>query len=165
MKNLEKLYQECINECSEIGIEYGNIIKVSVNSRAKKRFGQCRRIGGQYEISISKELLDDNLVDRCVKATIFHEIAHTVDGCFNHGDEWLKVIDLINDCYGYDIKRTASREDRGLPNIEDEDMNYKYIFECDGCGQVIKRTKMSKFVKHSEIYTCGRCGGKFIRTK
>ena len=42
MKDLNKLYCECIKELDSIGVKYGNIVSVVVNTRAKKRWGQCK---------------------------------------------------------------------------------------------------------------------------
>ena len=42
MRNLEKYVLCCMGELDAIGIKYGNILEVKVNTRAKKRLGQTR---------------------------------------------------------------------------------------------------------------------------
>lgn len=162
MKDLLKLAVECMNELDAIGVKYGNVVEWKVNTRAKKRWGQCRyRIStNDYSINISNELLADNVSDRAVKDTIFHELIHTVDGCMNHGIKWQNIADLVNDCYGYNIKRCTSENEKGVKLTRTEKI-YKYQFVCLGCGQTIKRQKMSEFVKNYHNYRCGKCNGKF----
>ena len=168
MKNLELLAKECMRELDTIGVEYGDIIQFKVNSRAKSRWGQCKKTEQGYIIEISNDLLKDDVPNHATKSTLFHELAHSVDGCMNHGHKWLQIVDLINDCYGYNIT-TTSRSDEGdkkgatLERKPIKRMEYKYWFECNGCGQVIKRKTMSNFVTNTENYRCGRCGCKFKR--
>jgi len=165
MKNLQKLYQECLAELDAIGIEHGNIIDISVNSRAKKRWGLCTRIGDTYSIQISSRLLDDSIDDSATKNTIMHEILHTVKGNVKHGDKWTRMANLVNDCYAiYNIKRTTSSEDKGIEEIVLSEQS-NYIFKCSNCGQIIRRTKKSKFVENYKEYHCGKCGNNFERIK
>lgn len=59
MRNLDEYAIQCMEELDAIGIEYGNIVEVKVNTRAKKRWGQCKAIPGGYSINISVVLLDE----------------------------------------------------------------------------------------------------------
>ena len=42
MRDLTAYAIECMTELDNIGIEYGNIIEFTVNTRAKKRWGNAR---------------------------------------------------------------------------------------------------------------------------
>ena len=44
MKNLNRLVAECKTECDTLGIQYGNIIQINVNTRFKKTWGQTKVI-------------------------------------------------------------------------------------------------------------------------
>lgn len=164
MKDLQLLALECMEELDNIGIEYGTVKEFTVNTRAKSRWGQCCKRDSVYYINISSRLLDDYVSDKATKTTIIHELLHTCKGCMNHGREWQKLADLVNDCYMYNVKRCTSDEEKGIKHIEKE-IEYKYIFKCQGCGQIIKRTKMSKFVKYYDLYSCGICKNKFETIK
>lgn len=48
MRDLTAYAIECMTELDNIGIEYGNIIEFTVNTRAKKRWGQCKAVPGGY---------------------------------------------------------------------------------------------------------------------
>ena len=54
MKDLNKLFDECKAELDSIGIQYGNVVSIEVNYRAKKQCGLCRevRIGRLGKITV-----------------------------------------------------------------------------------------------------------------
>lgn len=164
MKNLNELANVCMQELDNIGIEYGNVVSWEVNTRAKQRWGQCRHLGGNcHSINISSRLLQDDVADEGAKNTIIHELLHTVKGCNNHGTEWQRMADKVNKAYGYNIKRCSSADEKGVPDIEVIPNAVKHKFICEGCGQVIVRTKESKFTKNYQNYRCGRCKGNFTK--
>ena len=67
-----------MRELEIIGIKCGNVIKLEVNTRAMKRWGQCTCLGGNnYAISINVILLRDDTNIDGLKNTIIHELLHT----------------------------------------------------------------------------------------
>lgn len=168
MKDLNKLYKECLEELDSIGIEYGKIDSITVNTRAKTRFGQCRIVKNakewenrRYSINISAILLNDTVSDESVKNTIIHEILHTCRNSFTHKEQWKRNTYKVKKYLGYDIKRSSSDEEKGIGRlVQDED--YRYIYECPSCGQVVKRMRASNFL---DRYKCGRCKCDFEQIK
>ena len=165
MKNLEKLVNECKNDIESLGIELGEIADISINRRAKSRYGRCRYIISEnaYYIEIAEELLDDNVDDMSTKNTIAHELLHAMKGCvgMNHKGNWITCANMMNDIYGYNIKRTTSRAEKGLKPKERR--LPKYIIRCQNCDSrwcYYKRTKMVKNIQcgASWMYRCGKCG-------
>lgn len=158
MKDLQLYAKICLEELDAIGVEYGNIVEFSINTRAKSRWGQCRynRATKEYKINIASILLTEEASEKALKDTLFHEIIHTCDGCFDHGREWQSVADLVNDCYAMNIKRCTTSEEKGV-DLE-RTKNYKYYFKCSKCGQVVKRQRESQFTRMYSKYGCGRCG-------
>lgn len=156
MKDLILIANECMANLDNIGIEYGNVVKWKVNTRAKSRWGQCSKKGNEYTIEITNELLKDDVSDKATKDTIYHELLHTVKGCMNHGKKWQDLADLVNDCYMMNIKRTTSSEEKGVQLKTDE--YYKYKFKCSNCGCVVRKSRQSKFTKRYTEYGCGHCG-------
>jgi predicted SprT family Zn-dependent metalloprotease len=164
MKKLNELAIECMAELDEIGIQYGNVVKWEINTRAKKRWGLCTRLpNGNYVISISNRLLEDNVAEQSAKDTIIHELLHTVKGCMNHKAEWKYQADKVNRAYGYNIKRCTSYEEKGIERPEATPREIKHKFVCKDCGKVYTRTKESKFTKNWQRYRCGVCGGEFTK--
>lgn len=167
MKNFAKLLDESIKEIEAVGIKRGNNIEFIIDNKTKTRWGQTCRKGNGFCISISSELLSDEVPDRACKETIIHEILHTVDLCYNHGKEWKRNAQIMNQTYGYNIKRVDSTLDKGFSEKAIKMMysNFKYCFVCSKCGVFIGRQRTSAFVKNPEIYFHSSCGGSFKRVK
>ena len=185
-EKLEKLYEECINELNAIGIDINNNsigeIDVKIAKRNSKRYGCCkqenpdknfyhiekrqnRRIKiydrfNNHHIEICKWVMDLN--DEIIKNTIMHEIIHCFPKCNNHGDEFKKYANIINNKLNYDIKRVGNKkEDYQKSNIEykENDVSYNYKIMCQGCGQLFYRKRLQK--NFTRKYRCGKCGEKF----
>lgn len=160
MKDLMGLVMVCQQELEALGIKYGKVKNWTVNTRAKCRLGQCRKLNfGLFDINISAALLKDDVDDQMALNTIMHELLHTVKGCFKHTGKWKTYADYINSKLPeYSIKRTV------LPNeidniIERREPVYKYMLRCAVCGTEIKRQRESKVILNYKRYRCGKCGG------
>lgn len=102
----------------------------------------------------------DNVTDKSLDTTIIHEILHTVDGCLNHKAKWQEMANIVNNAYGYNIKRTTSAEEMGVERIEKK-IVYHYEIKCTKCNNVWKYQKESKVVKccRNNNATCP-CGAR-----
>ena len=144
---------DCKTELDNLDIEYGFIQSVTVNTRAKKRWGMCTEEGeGIYKIEISSKLLKDDVEDIHAKNTIIHEILHTCDGCLNHGKEWQRLANKVNNAYGYNIKRTTSYAEKGI-----ERPTANYIVKCPCCNAKWEYMRMTKTVQFPNKYQCSKC--------
>lgn len=146
---------ECMRELDALNIPYGKVREVTINTRAKRRWGQCREVRGLYYISISDRLLENK---DGLKNTIIHELLHTCPNCMNHKEPWKAVASKVNKAYGYNIKRCSGAEEKGVEPVE-----YKYVFKCKKCGVEVKQMRASKFTRNPRNYKCGCCGGEFER--
>lgn len=164
MKNIYAIARECENELKAIGISTGDIAGYKINTRAKKRWGQCsyNSLYGEYTIEISNRLLEDNVSDIATKTTMLHEMLHTCPDCFNHGKEWQALANKVNKAYGYNIKRTTSSAEKGVAPAESVEKVH-YILRCESCGAQWKYKRYSKIVQSAEHNNakCG-CGCKRI---
>ena len=149
--------KEVINEATNINIPVSNNIdpNVIINTRAKGRFGQCKRHNGQYSIEISQHLTQAE--EKHIKETLAHEVLHTCPNCMNHGLTWKAYAIKMNMYYGYEISRTNSCDNMGIVNPRIE--NARYIIVCKNCGKKLYRQRESKTIKNIERYYC-KCGGK-----
>lgn len=171
MKNLSVLVSQCIIELHDMNIEIGNILRVEINTRAKKRWGQCKIIHNSsvwenkiFTINISERLLSDNVPDCATKSTIIHELLHTCKDCMDHGEEWQRLAQKVNQKHPeYNIKRTASAAEKGITEIKSPEP--KYILKCESCGREIHYTRMTDVVKYPFLYRCGKCKGELERIK
>ncbi len=160
MKNLERLKQECIVEITALGIELGNIKEWTINTRARSRWGQCKKErDGSYSIQISERLLaDDRISEKACKETIIHELLHTCKDSMKHTGRWKIHAEMMNRKYGYNIKRTTTGNEKGVENYKPKRMSVKYVLTCGGCGATVYRKRKSKFTRYYKNYRCTRCG-------
>jgi len=168
VKDFRELILQSIQEIRAVGIEPGNIVKWSINRRAKSRWGLCtKHPDGTYSIEISSRLLEDEKVsEKDCKDTIIHEILHSCKGCSGHTGRWKQYAEIMNRTYGYNIKRVTSSEEKGLERYESKSRSPKYIYRCKKCGQLIIKKRKCKFTKYYKHYGCGICGTRnaFIKS-
>lgn len=100
------------------------------------------------------------LNESIIKNTILHEIIHCFPNCNNHGTEFKKYANYINEKLGYDISRVGNKkEDYEKSNIEyTEKVNFKYKVICEKCNQTFYRQRLMKNL--TKKYRCGICGGR-----
>lgn len=155
---------EVRRDLESIGIRCRAVRRWYVNTRAKKRWGECRALGGgEFEIGISDRLLADAADEQALRNTIAHELLHTVEGCSGHRGLWRSLADKINrELPGYSVTRVTSAEEKGITEIPPAP-RYRYALVCEGCGQTILRQKESKLIRSPNRYRCAKCGGKFRR--
>ena len=160
---LNTIYNEAVEMvlAANIPLEPEKITNISLNTRAKKRWGQCRRLpNGNFEININADLVSQS--EDGTLNTVIHELLHTVNGCLNHGRQWQVYANRINNAYGINVKRISTSEEKGVERVIVKP-EYKYILKCEYCDQIVRRQKKSKIVEHPEHFSCGLCGGRFKR--
>lgn len=167
---VEKCLVNAFNEANEVidevlGSKFylsGNVItKITTNSRLTSVYGRCitNRKQEQSRIEISTRLLNDEVSHDDLVQTMIHELLHSLHDCQCHTGQWKIYADEITRNTKYKITRLSKIE--GATKERD----YKYMFVCEDCCQVIKRTRKSKFTEHPENYCCGKCHGKFKRIR
>lgn len=182
---LNQLYNQCIKELQEIGIniqdkEKIGTIEIKISTRSTKRYGCCKQENPdknykivqkrghrkiiKYEkfqnhyIEISSWVMQ--LDESIIKNTIMHELIHCIPFCNNHGKEFKKHAQYINQKLGYQITTKGNKEqDYQASGIEYVGTNhYKYKIICQNCNQVIYRKRFNaNLIKK---YRCGKCNGK-----
>ena len=161
MKNLEKLLADVLKDFDALDIEYGKIVSITPNTRAKSRWGQCQKKYDGFHINISSALLADDVPDFGAKDTIAHEVCHTIKGCMNHGATWKQYAQILS-VFGYNVKRTNSAADKGIDVEKHIENKYKYVITCSKCGcknYYSKKTKVVSTIMNSKYhtYSCGKC--------
>jgi len=163
VRDLQEYAIKCMDMLDNIGINYGNIVEVVPNTRAKKRWGQCCRIPGGYSININVALLNERNKEEGLINTILHELIHSCEGCMNHGENFKRIAGKIFRAYGYKITTTSSAADKGVIETT-RNIDYKYAVQCGACMNIVQRMRMSDLIKYPEFFRC-KCGGKFIRIR
>ena len=154
LKWAEIIFKDC-------GIQHGNITSIKVNTRAKTRWGFCKKEGRGYVIEIASILLAEGVKKSALMDTLLHEMLHTCSGCMNHGTLWKRYANIINTKYGYHIKRVTSSAEKGM---EPQTISQaKYKIECLGCGTVnyyLRRSRAVQLIEAKPIggsCYCNRC--------
>ena len=94
-----------------------------------------------------------------LRATLLHELLHTCYGCQNHGKRWKAYAQRVGEALGVEITRTVPLEGPAQPLRQEP---VKYLLQCQSCGRLIPRRRLSKAVKYPSRYRCP-CGGKLRR--
>lgn len=163
-KKLEMYFEDACDILDSLDIEYGPVKEVKINSRATSRWGMCRRnrYEDSYSIEISSELLKDDVSYEAVMDTMIHELLHTHKDRMCHTGEWKRCANLVNEVYGYNIKRCTSAAEKNI-DMEKKVQPYKYNVVCNNCGRSYGYRKKSKVIKsllmHPHNHDCTCCCG------
>lgn len=161
MQKYNNLLQEVITEATNINIPISiNIVPtITINTRAKGRFGQCKKHNGQYLIEISQYLTEAE--EKYIREVLAHEILHTCPNCMNHGRQWKLHAMRMNYKYGYEISRTNSCANMGItsPKITEA----KYVIICQDCGCKTHKQRECKVIRLIDKCHCGKCGSKNLK--
>lgn len=133
------LYNRCVEELQVIDIPISKrLTHIEFNDKLKTAFGQCVFSNGFFHIEFNKILLKDNINEKTVRETIYHELIHTIDGCFNHGKKFQYYADLVNDCYSVNIGTYVSTESM-CQTLKAREEIASWIFECPTCHKKFLR--------------------------
>lgn len=148
MKHIWSAFWKLYDEMKNVGIVIGDIDDITINNKAKSRWGRCtyHRNSDCYTIEISSLLLNDEVNDIALYNTLAHEMLHTAENCMNHGKIWKTYANIMNETYGYNIKTTESADEKGIV-VERKPITYKYAIHCTGCGSIFHYQRESKVVK------------------
>ena len=169
-KRVNEMLAEVIRDVRLLGIPVSKRIQknVVINTRARTRFGCCKRmkpglLGSEYIIEVSEILL--YAPETSLRQTLAHEALHTCPGCGNHSLGWKSYAEKVNAAYGLEIKRVSDPAAMGIEPTEILQRRKKinHVLVCENCGARIERTRASKVTKYPQLYRC-RCGGKLTKT-
>ena len=144
---LEKYFDDACLILDNLGIVYGPVRNVIVNTRAKARWGRCRynKTRDYFDIELSSELLQDCVPYKAVMDTMLHELLHCNRNRLKHTGEWKACANIVNTAYGYNIKRATNPVEKNLPIKETQ--SAKYVVICKNCGNINYYKRAGKVVK------------------
>lgn len=134
-------------------------IDLKINYTSKRRWGQCRWKGDDFEVEISHRILDESVEYDKALSVMIHELLHTTAPRAGHKGLWKQRAEMImNEHPHYLITRTMSNDYFGV-----KEMEQKYAIACTGCGYIHRSSKLSATIKYPEKYRCKLCGKIFKR--
>ena len=157
----KKLIISAERKLDELKIPYARVKRWEINTRAKRRFGQCCKSAGEFTINLSVYLFQAK--DEEIEEVILHELLHTCRGCMNHGRRWKKYADKIYQAYGIQIKVTGNDGDYGQEYEKQMQREYHYLFRCTSCGKSFGYFRMCPSVR--ELLSAEGTEAKYIRCK
>jgi predicted SprT family Zn-dependent metalloprotease len=165
---LKTMVDDCANKINSIQsglIDMSKITDIKFNSRIIRALGRCRRINKKtYILEFSSTYFNSEHITVEEKLhTVYHELIHTIDGCFNHGDNFKRVGRMIERSTG--IKGVGERVNTSSSK-EYKQATYKYKISCNGCNTVsFGNRSMGKTINgYSKNYFCKKCG-EFLLTE
>ena len=152
MEKLNRLYVRCRTNMEKIGIEVGNVTKLEILGKTGNVGGYCIKDGDGFVIQISNVYLDD-CPDEIGETVVYHELVHTVPGCYGHGDKFHGLLEKIHKEY-HTINNLYSR-------VSPEENGYilkkaKWAYRCGTCGWMQVRTG-TKGPRNNSPHQCPRC--------
>lgn len=168
-----EIYRKLVKEFLDNGIPIHWSVKhrFTVNKRLKSCWGRCivKRVNcswayNNYKIEVAQHAIDYG--PTCLKSVLAHELIHTVDGCFDHGDGFLSWASIVTHKLGYEVtvkKRSsvAAQVAKEVDGIEiDYNDRYKHIVVCQSCGNKVgyhNTCKTIKGIMSGRKYKCGSC--------
>lgn len=169
MRDLIKIGNECIEDLKAIGYEFPKPIKFVQSNRMKRTWGLCStcKNWSYTQVKIATFLLQDDVPEKQLRQTVYHELAHAIDNNENgHVGRWKRIADMISDCYNMDIQQYCTNEEvKVLKSTEMySSMRNKYTVKCCKCGVKCERMgyRAPKWYSQVERYKC-KCGGELKR--
>ena len=161
-EKLTEAFKTALIKCKVCKIPYGDVLVLTVNTRAKSRWGLCKKIPHGWEIEISDRLLVKDVSEYALMDTLLHEILHTCKGCQNHGKLWKEYAKRLNNKFCYNIKRCTSAEEKGLDTRRINTAKYRITCTRCGCENLyLRRSRVVQLIEAKPISSrcsCGRCG-------
>ncbi len=163
------LIKKWIYELDALNIPISKDILFKTNTGFSK-YGFCKKTprgDTNFVIAINKWFEND--LD--IEETIMHELAHTIDGCYNHGAKFKHYAEIINQEYNLNItvvgryklnekayKNKGSK--RKVFEPKELDPKTMVLMYCPGCHRqfAIKKTA----IKFNSRWVCKRCNKKLL---
>lgn len=117
-------------------------------TRGTKNLGQChiQARTGEISIFVGRKYLSGYLSPESLRATLIHEVIHTLPGCQNHGPDFQYWAKLLSREMNTDIGTYASNEEsvQGTHACFEESKN---VIICVDCGKMFLHPTMAPSIK------------------
>ena len=158
MRDLQKLYKECVQECKDanIPIQSNRVFKIKYTDyKPEKHWGFCVRNKEKmtFSIFINSLLSGEECPIEELKHTVIHELLHTCPRCWGHGKTWMKYVRILNKKYGYEL--TTTRDNDAVFHKE-KPILHRYI--CETCGSFLELRTEDETCFNPHVYNiCAFC--------
>ena len=157
---LKAMVKSCAKVLKGLGYKADGALKtIKFNGRLSRALGRCRRRlnlstrQNEFTLDFSTKYMNYDISEKEKRALVFHELIHTIDGCYNHGKKFNMISSIIEkkeDLVG--IVGTSTK----TPDDYKKTIS-KYKIVCEDCDLIMYR---SRRMSHIDFYRCGKCKGK-----
>ncbi|MCI6548769.1 MAG: hypothetical protein MR874_09935 [Coriobacteriaceae bacterium] len=117
-ERFDGLLSECDSCLRRIGLSPRAYLPSVRLTHNRSRIGSCKKLrGGRrplFQISCS---VDACATDAQVRDVLFHELIHTLPGCFDHGNRFREAAAKANAAYGTEVRATRREPARRVPEV------------------------------------------------
>ena len=155
------MYKNCVHNIDNVKLIGG----VSWWARIYKGVGRKRN---DYDIKVNYQLLEavpEENQKKCLLTTLCHELIHTVDGCFNHGEKFKHCAKMIREYTNNYICVTWKKPLADWGGDVEDVKSFKYIVTCKKCGAKWGYISKPKSYGNEREFECKECGGDIIVRK
>lgn len=161
VKNIAALgYEELLSQTHIVG----------TSEKATRWLGRCVR---KKEYGKTFYILKFNLPylrmvsDEEALSTIYHEVAHCINGGMTHKDEWKLCASKISMKYNIPVTRVSSDSEYSRAKERLRAQKIQYVPVCDDCGKehsayIRRGTTVQAIMAGSKDYSCRVCGSHNI---
>lgn len=138
-KKLQDMLQECVYDMVSIGIpiQTDRIDEIVHLGKLEGTMGVCGRYTADdgkmaFSITVNKKILkkmENPVVVKNVKNTLYHELLHTCPDCVGHNENWLKYAKICDEKLG-----TKTRQRLSERIYLGRHKGTAHHFCCDNCG-------------------------------
>ena len=171
MWTLEMIEQEIKYACFALDIDYPDIPINKSNMKSFGKFVYWREGLKPKCFRFSNALLDGRFDNNFVTDVIQHEVCHYYANVYLRKNKRTKA-NKPHSCPYFleacDMLGCNSKGGTDVSKIVDEKVaieKSKYVIKCMDCGRLSFYSRLSKVVKYTDAYICGKCKGKLERIK
>lgn len=124
------MFAECLAQVQALSIKTDKIACIRWKKHATRFYGKCCAYNGEFEIQISEIYRRGKESIERLKDTIFHEILHTCNRCYNHDQEFWDYARILDEAYGCHVFLAEPRHDGSLRPQRQEKKLPTLLKEC-----------------------------------
>jgi hypothetical protein len=111
LNDIRGFVYEALDDMKFLGYTPGLIENIKVSYRYTRAWAKCtfHFKTKTFTITVSDKLYNANRDS--VRDTIYHEVIHTLPGCFNHGPNFKRVMQHLNNVFNTHISVTKSESE------------------------------------------------------
>lgn len=107
------IVREAILIVRGLGFDTGKVT-IEISNKLRTTWAYCQETGeGENRLVFGYDVVNKASNEGLLKIAV-HEVIHTIDGCYDHGDKFMKVGNMIYKKHGIVVTECYEKEDLGI---------------------------------------------------